>query len=235
MILGIDTSTVVSSVAIASNDKLLAEITIQTRHTHSETLMPHIQQVLNLAGVKKEALDGVAVSIGPGSFTGLRIGLATAKGLAYALQCPLLGCLTLEALAYHFMVPGVLIGTLMDAQKGNAYIAFYAWENGKLAEKLPICVRSMPEILKYAASLQGPVVLTGDLVQKEWKGKDDLPLHIQLAAPHLCMPRAANVALLGLGRLQKGEEDNLMDLEPFYVRRSEAEVLWEARHGKESV
>ena len=90
-ILAIDTATQVSSVAVADENRLLAELTMQARLTHSETLMPHIQQVLRMASMPKEQLDGIAVSIGPGSFTGLRIGLAAAKAMAYALDLPIVG------------------------------------------------------------------------------------------------------------------------------------------------
>ena len=90
-ILAIDTATQVSSVAVASADKLAAELTMQAKLTHSETLMPHIKEVLRMANVRKEQLEGIAVSIGPGSFTGLRIGLAAAKAMAYALDLPIVG------------------------------------------------------------------------------------------------------------------------------------------------
>ena len=94
-ILAIDTATQVSSVAVASVDKLAAELTMQAKLTHSETLMPHIKEVLRMANVRKENLEGIAVSIGPGSFTGLRIGLAAAKAMAYALNLPIVGVATL--------------------------------------------------------------------------------------------------------------------------------------------
>ena len=97
-ILAIDTATQVSSVAVASVDKLAAELTMQAKLTHSETLMPHIKEVLRMANVRKENLEGIAVSIGPGSFTGLRIGLAAAKAMAYALNLHIVGVSTLKAL-----------------------------------------------------------------------------------------------------------------------------------------
>ena len=99
-ILAIETATLVSSVALATADTLLAEITLQTKKTHSELLMPHIDKILAMAEVSKADLKAVAVSVGPGSFTGLRIGLATAKSLAYALKVPLIGVPTLAVLAY---------------------------------------------------------------------------------------------------------------------------------------
>ena len=229
-ILAIDTATQVSSVAVASEEKLAAELTMQARLTHSETLMPHIEQVLQMAGVKKAELDGIAVSIGPGSFTGLRIGLAAAKAMAYVLQKPLVGVSTLAALAAHFPVPGVHIVSLLDAQKGNAYREVFHWEKGRLVSEQPVTVANLKDIVAACGELNGPVVLTGDIAAKKVRGKLELPANVQLATAHQLMPRAANVAMLGLQRLMAGEQDNVMDLEPWYIRRSEAEVLWEKRH-----
>lgn len=231
LILSIDTSTLVSSVAVAGEDKLLAELTTQTRLTHSETLLPHIAEVLKLAGVAKDQLDAVAVSIGPGSFTGLRIGLATAKAMCYALNIPLLAVPTLEVLAARFPVSETKICALLDAQKGNAYRAVYEWQNGLLHCRKELAVLAVDDILAECAAANEPIILTGDIVQKKaaaWQ----LPPLVTIAPPALIMPRAAEVAFLGLQRLQAGQTDNLMDLEPLYIRRSEAEVLWEARQKK---
>lgn len=131
-ILAIDTATLVSSVALATVDNVLAEITLQTKKTHSELLMPHIAKLLDMAQVAKSDLKGVAVSIGPGSFTGLRIGLSTAKTLAYALQIPVVGVPTLAAMAYGCPVPGVILAPMLDAQKGNVYQALFEWHQGEL-------------------------------------------------------------------------------------------------------
>ncbi len=231
-ILALDTASMVSSVAVATAGKLLAELTVQTRLTHSETLMPHIQQVLSMADVKKEDLEGIAVSIGPGSFTGLRIGLATAKSMAYALQLPLIGVSTLQALAWHFPVPGIYTAALLDAQKGNAYMAVYEWESGCLQEKEAVTVCSLQEAVAHCAALERPVMLTGDIVQKKLTKLSDLPGNLQIVSPHMLMPRAANVAMQGLQDFAEGKVGNVMDLEPVYIRRSEAEVLWEKRQKK---
>ena len=211
-----DTSTQVSSVAVLARGQLAAEITMQARLTHSETLMPHVAQALAMAGVKKEALTGIAVSIGPGSFTGLRIGLAAAKAMSYALSVPLVGISSLEALALHYAVPGVSILALMDAQKKNAYVEEPLAEAVARAEAL--------------ASAGRTVVLLGDIVQKRVAGKVALPAGVLVPPPQLLLPRAAHVAWLGSQRLAAGEADNVMDLEPIYLRRSEAEVLFEQHH-----
>lgn len=229
-ILAIDTATQVSSVAVASEEKLAAELTMQARLTHSETLMPHIEQVLQMAGVKKAELDGIAVSIGPGSFTGLRIGLAAAKAMAYVLNKPLVGVSTLAALAAHFPVPGVKIVSLLDAQKGNAYREVFRWEQGRLIREQSVDIASLADIVADCSEMAGAVILTGDIVAKKIRGRMVLPANVQVAPAQQIMPRAANVAMLGLQRLAAGEQDNVMDLEPWYIRRSEAEVLWEKRH-----
>lgn len=229
-ILAIDTATQVSSVAVASADKLAAELTMQAKLTHSETLMPHIKEVLRMANVRKEQLEGIAVSIGPGSFTGLRIGLAAAKAMAYALDLPIVGVSTLKALAYHYPVPGIRIVSLLDAQKGNTYRESYEWEKGALTVVNPVEILPIAEILAECAESGRETVLLGDIAARRIRGKVDLPANVTVAPAHLVMPRAACVAMLGLQELAAGHTDNVMNMEPVYIRRSEAEVLWEKRH-----
>ena len=231
-ILAIDTSTQVSSVAVVSDGKLAAELTMQAKLTHSETLLPHIEEVLGMANQKKEELEGIAVSLGPGSFTGLRIGLATAKAMAYALQLPIVGVPTLRALAWHFPMEGFQLLPMIDAQKGNVYVERYMWEHGKLLRKTEVQVLPVEEVIRRTEELPGTVVLMGDVISKRIEGKQTLPMRVMLAPLHLRMPRAANVALCGLELLKEGKTGNVMDMEPVYIRRSEAEVLWEKRHGK---
>ena len=232
-ILAIDTASSVSSVAVASEGKLRAEVTVEAGRTHSETLLSHIEGALSFAGVERSALTGVAVSIGPGSFTGLRIGLATAKAIAYGLDIPLVGVSTLAALALAFPVPGIHTLALMDAQKGNAYAGLYEWRDGSLHEVRPVRVAPLAEAIAEAAELGKPVLLTGELVLKKRARLENLPDNVTLAPAHLLTARASHAAWLGIARLAAGEQDDPMTLEPFYIRRSEAEVLWEKRHGKE--
>ncbi len=230
-ILAIDTATLVSSVAVATDKKLLAELTLQTKLTHSEVLMPHIEQILSMTKVKKNELDAIAVSIGPGSFTGLRIGLATAKTIAYALDIPIIGVSTLAALAYHYPVGDIYIAPLLDAQKGNVYISLYTWEDGQLHEAYEPMVKSFDDVLVAGQRLDKPVVFLGE---KAVAKADEIKAaggNIIMAMPHMVMPRAANVAMLGVDLLAKGKQDDVMSLEPLYIRRSEAEILWEKRNG----
>jgi len=219
---------------VLKEGRLLAELTMQGKLTHSETLLPHIEQVLKMAAVAKEELTGIAVSNGPGSFTGLRIGLAAAKAMSYVLGIPLVGVSTLQALAYQLPAPGVRVMCLLDAQKGNAYVESYRWENNSLQVVDSVQVAKITDIVAACANMNEQVILLGDAVQKKVAGKLELPANVSVAPPHIVMPRAACVAMLGQAKLMAGETDNVMDLEPVYIRRSEAEVLWEKRHPEEA-
>lgn len=233
-----DTSTVVSSVAVANETNLLAEITSGAKLTHSETLQPHIELAMKMADVKREDIGAFAVSIGPGSFTGLRIGLAAAKGMAYAWGVPIVGVPTIEALAANIEAPNVKIGVMMDAQKKNAYFAIYSWqmkdEAMELTKEQSIRIVPIEDAIKrcgeLSEKLDAPFVLVGDIVSKKLMTRSDLPAGVSVAPMPNVMPRAASVARLGLMRLTRGESDNVMSLEPMYIRRSEAEVLWDERH-----
>lgn len=232
MLLAIETATLASGVALATADKLVAEIIVQTKKTHSERLMPHIEQLLELGQVAKADITAIAVSIGPGSFTGLRIGLATAKALAYVWNVPVIGVSTLAALAYACPAPNSLICPLLDAQKGNVYQAVYRWEKGILQEVIPPRVIAHQEAINELAGQPLPVIMLGEgavLFQEAIVAAAD---PIELAPPHIILPRAGSVALLGHQLLKQGIRHDVMTLEPLYIRRSEAEVLWEQRHGK---
>ena len=230
-ILAIETASLVSSVALATADTLLAEITLQTKKTHSEILMPHIAEILNMAGVSKMDITAVAVSIGPGSFTGLRIGLATAKSLAYAMKIPLIGVSTLSALAYGCFVPGAILAPMLDAQRGNVYHAVFEWQNGNLTELMPATVLGIDEALNKLAQYNTPVIVMGEAAVQYREKIEQIAEPLVLAAPHMIIQRASSVAGLGHMMIKEGVQHDVMALEPLYIRRSEAEVLWECRHG----
>ena len=232
-ILSIDTSSAVSSVAVLSAERVAAEVSMQGALTHSETLMPHIETALGMARVEKSELEGIAVSIGPGSFTGLRIGLASAKMMAYALHIPLIAVPTLEALAHHYICEGVRLVPMMDAQKGNVYAQEFVWRMDgdalKLQEIRPLAILPLTEVIAGLENAEQPVILLGDAMQK--KTMLALPANVRLAPIHARMPRAACVGLAAFTRLARGEMDDPVTAAPLYLRRSEAEVLWEKRHG----
>lgn len=217
-ILGIETSAKAASVAVISDEKFLAEIICESSAGHSETLMPHIEKVLEISGAEK--IDAVAVSIGPGSFTGLRIGLAAAKALAYAWKIKIVGVETLAAMSYHF--PNSAVLPMIDAQKNRAYVQKFS----NCTAQTEIEIKPIDEIINSAGIFEEEIFLCGDVLHKI---KVPLPENVKLAPINLRMPRAVNVAMLGKNLIDAGKFDNVMNLEPLYIRRSEAEVLWEKR------
>lgn len=232
LILALDTATLVSSVALALPDKLVAELSLQAKKTHSELLMPHIGQIISIAGVEKKEIRAIAVSIGPGSFTGLRIGLATAKALAYALDIPIIGVPTLAAIANNCPVPGAMLSPLLDAQKGNVYQAIYTWDGGGLSEVEPPRVISLANALKNLENYGKPAVVMGEGAAMYREDILSFGGSVGIAEPHVAVPRAASSAMLAHRMLEQGIlPQNVMNLEPLYIRRSEAEELWERRHG----
>ena len=135
MWLGIETSSLVSSVALMDESCLIGELTIQAGLTHSEQLVPHIDMLLRTCQVEKSELKGIMVSIGPGSFTGLRIGMGTAKAMAYALQIPLYGVMTMDSLARNVAYTDRTICTVIDAQKKHVYAGIYKYDDNELVCK----------------------------------------------------------------------------------------------------
>lgn len=233
LILAIETAAKVSSVALADGERIIAALTIENGLEHSATLVPNIGKLLSIAGKSKRDLTAVAVSIGPGSFTGLRIGLATAKGIAYGLQIPLVSVPTLKALAARFYdLPGVTVFSLADAQKKNAYCGIY--RDG--VEIRPVQVIALEDAVTMAGSAaaegKGPVVILGDIAEKKLSHGVKLPAGVVVAGRAQVMPRADEVALLGARMLEAGDISDPMTAEPWYLRRSEAEELWDIRHPK---
>ena len=155
MYLGIETSSAVSSVAVMDEQRFIGELTVQAGLTHSEQLVPHIDLLLKQSGVAKTALKGITVSIGPGSFTGLRIGMGTAKALAYALNIPLMGVMTMDGLAHNFWQFSGVLAVMVDAQKKNVYEGRYRWAAGQLVCEQAPTVKTRDEALKALGSKIG--------------------------------------------------------------------------------
>ena len=156
MLLAIDTSSLVLSCALAEKDRLVAEWTVQKRLTHSEQLIPHLDAMMKEAGVSKEDITAIAVSIGPGSFTGLRIGLATAKMAAYIWKVPIVGVDTLESLARNMEGAEAFILPLEDAQRGNVYAALYGAFD-EFWKEAPEEAASIDDVIAAALRHGGPV------------------------------------------------------------------------------
>jgi tRNA threonylcarbamoyladenosine biosynthesis protein TsaB len=224
-ILAVDTTTQHCSVAVCLDLSLLAETTLLRRQTHSKHLLEMIHQTISIAGIKLNEIDAFAVTRGPGSFTGLRIGLSCIKGLAYALDKPIVSVSSLESLATQAMVPATnnpfLICPLLDARKKEVYFAGFKYINNKLIQQNPEMVLS-PE--KLVLQIDGPSVFIGDgaILYK------DILINTFKNAAYFLPPqqnyiRAHTVAILAFERFQNCDTDSLSELVPRYIRQSDAE------------
>ena len=228
LILALETSSLVSSIALIEENKLRAEITIENSRHHSENLVPHIEQLFSLGGVKKEDLSAVAVAVGPGSFTGLRIGIGTAKSIAYGLRIPIVGVSTLEGLAWNLYGEGCLLCPVMDAQKNNVYAGIFEVQKGKMVKIKEESVESVETIFNWAK--ENPrLMLLGEGNRGFEEKLTEYGLASQRPLPHLKMPRASSIGYAALERVRDQNYDSVMDLAPNYIRRSEAEELWEKK------
>lgn len=224
--LAIETATRVCSAALCRDGQIIAAYDVNTGMTHSEELLPQLEQLLQRTGVKKNEIGLIAVSMGPGSFTGLRIGLATAEAMAYSWQCCLHGVDTLAALAYNVPLEGMVLSPILDAQKGNYYQALFQWQDGELKKLADTEVVSRERLLERIAVFGTPALLLGECSKLEAAA---LPEWVKLAPQNLRMPKAASVALAALAGFDAEADKKIFGLEPYYIRRSEAEELWEKR------
>jgi tRNA threonylcarbamoyladenosine biosynthesis protein TsaB len=221
-ILGIDTSTPFLALGIVEDEKVLSELKFNAGQTHAQILLPSIDRVLKEASLNLEELEGIAVSIGPGSFTGLRISLATAKGLCFASGKPLISIPTLDGLVYSQKSPSYPLVPILDAKKNEVNSAVYDSREGKLKRVSDYWVTG---IEKLVAKIPEEVIFLGPGLEvfKENLGKlCGEKAHFLKGEENL--PSGTAIAFLGLERIKDSQCDDLDKLEPLYLRSSEQEL-----------
>ena len=235
-ILAIDSSGMPASVAVCEDGTLAAEYTVNNRKTHSQTLVPMMDEVRNLLGLDLESVDAIAVAGGPGSFTGLRIGSAAAKGIGLALDRPLIHVPTLEAMAYNYYGSECLVVPMLDARNHQVFAGIYTFrqtESGAEQDD-PLCVLSDQEpvgIGELCERLDGlsrdtgkPVILLGDGAQAyRTMIEEKLKAPHQYAPAHLAQQRAGSVAVRGMELARQGRTETAAMHRPDYLRVSQAE------------
>lgn len=230
IVLALDSSSIVATVALMEDHKLLGEYSTHHKKTHSQKLMPMIAELLESCELKMEDVDLVAVAEGPGSFTGLRIGVATAKGLAHAMNIPVVGISTLDALAFNLPFCHGLICPILDARRAQVYTGVYKWDGEELyAVEAPEAV-ALETLMEKLVLRPEKIIFLGDGVEQN---KDVLVQSLgdrAVFAPNTVnMPRASSVAQLALQKAQAGELQNYFELTPEYLRKSEAERQYEEK------
>ncbi len=228
-ILGIDTSTSCASIGLIDDGTVIAEYLLDVPVTHSERLLNSIDHVLKQGGCSIEEMEGWAISLGPGSFTGLRIGVSTIKGLAFATQKPVAGIPTLDVLASNVSPTPYVICPILDARKGEVYSAFYRYEEEISQKRISAYQAVSPEYLvkkigEKTIFLGNGVKTYGDYL------RNAIPAFATFVPDSLNRPHGSTVARLGLERLRKNEVLDLSTFTPFYIRASEAEIKWKEKH-----
>jgi len=232
LILGIDTSTLVGSVGLLNDNAVLGEFTLNIKRTHSERLLPALDTLLRETGVSLAEIDLISVAQGPGSFTGLRIGVTTANSLAQAAEKNIIGVTSLEVLADNLAYVQGLICPILDARKGEVYTCLHRTDGkGGQEQILSPSALTIDRLLEIIHQENDDVYFTGDAVKVYEKYlQEKLGQRYTSLPSSLLIPRGCVVARLGWQKWQKGKQENF-PLQPLYLRKSEAELAWEKKQG----
>ena len=231
-ILGLDSSGLVASVAVVEDTELRGEYTINYKKTHSQTLLPMLDEVAKMIELDLETIDAIAVAGGPGSFTGLRIGSATAKGLGLALNKPLIHVPTVDALAYNLVGHRDMVCPMMDARRNQAYTGLYSFDGNAMQVLVEQCAVGIEEIIEKVNEHNRPVVFLGDGVPVFTSFIEEHCKVPYIFAPaHMNKQRAGAVAVLGMEMLQNGKAESAAEHRPDYLRLSQAERELKEREG----
>ena len=227
-ILGIESAALVASVAIIDENVTIAEYTTNFKKTHSETLLPMLDEIIKMTGIDCSELSAIAVSGGPGSFTGLRIGAACAKGLGLALDLPLIHVPTLDAMALNIYSSDAIIVPIMDARRNQVYTGIYKNDCNLeiIKDSMAVAIDELFEILKDLDNKEKikKIIFLGDGVPvfREYIDKN-LEIAHDFASANLNRQRASNIAMLGLKMFKEGKSLLSDDMRPEYLRKSQAE------------
>lgn len=223
-ILAIDSSGLVASVAIVTEDTMLAEYTVNFKKTHSQTLLPMLQEIVKMVELDMGEVDGIAVSGGPGSFTGLRIGSATAKGLGLALGKPIISVPTVDGLAYNLFGTDKLICPMMDARRNQVYTGLYCFKGNELHKILDQRAVSVEEIIEEINQREQDVIYLGDgsRVYEEII-KEKTKITYQFAPVHMNRQRAGAIGALAIQYYNSNQIEKATQHQPIYLRLSQAE------------
>lgn len=230
MILAIESATNTASVALVDGKGVLAEMTLNGKKTHSQTLMPLIEQMMALSGQRLEEIEAIAVSGGPGSYTGLRIGAATAKGLAQVLDKPIIGISTLETLAAAFCGMDATVCTMLDARRSHVFTCTWKLEGGRIHPLGEKALKSYEETAEGLADAKGLLILAGDGAEAGRSFFESHPATKRAVFADMSQtyPRAGNLGKLAAARLAAGEVEGWLEHAPDYLRPSQAERQQEA-------
>ncbi|MBQ3599950.1 MAG: tRNA (adenosine(37)-N6)-threonylcarbamoyltransferase complex dimerization subunit type 1 TsaB [Lachnospiraceae bacterium] len=235
-ILALDSSGMVATVAVIEDDNLLVEYTMNYKKTHSQTLLPMLDEICQRIELDLQTIDAIAIASGPGSFTGLRIGAATAKGLGLALCKPIVSVPTIEGLAYNLFGTTAVICPLMDARRNQVYTGLYVFNHGKMECLQEQQALSIDCIIERINEIGQEVIFLGDGVPV-YKDRiaEKIKVSYQFAPAHLSKQRAGAIGVLGGIYYKEGRIEDAREHKPEYLRMSQAERERLEKQNKEQV
>lgn len=233
LILAIDSSTDILGLALMENGQLKGEYNLSLKRQHSEKLLPLVNEIFDLLEIKAAELDAVAVAVGPGSFTGLRIGITTAKILGRIFSIPVKGVSTLEIMAAGS--ENDLLLPLLDARRERVYYSFYQQgkiDNNSCLKELRAAASAKISVLpeKLAEFKDKKITLLGEKIPEVKKTLEENDFEIEEANSEKNFPRAAVLARLGLDYINSGQKDDIYQLKPAYLKKPQAEINWQQKY-----
>jgi tRNA threonylcarbamoyladenosine biosynthesis protein TsaB len=231
-ILAIDTSSTAATVAVMSDDKLESEMFLNHKLQHSIMLFPMIEDVLKMLSISIDDIDAVAVSGGPGSFTGLRIGVAAAKGIAQGGYKKFVAISSLDSMAFQQVGFDGVICPIMDALRDNIYTGLFTWQGGGFFKIQDYDALHIDELINMLVERGERVMFCGDAVKLHAENiKEKLKEKAYFSPLSSTMPRASSIAELALMKLKSGLEDSIYTYSPIYIRKPQAEREYEIKMG----
>lgn len=234
IVLGIETSTPQTSVALGSDEQMLGSISLAARRARHEVAISALERLLEWTGVELIQVGGVAVGIGPGLFTGLRVGVETGKSLAQTLGVPIIGVASLDALAFGSRTTRRTIVSAIDARRGEVYFGRYLPVPGGVARQGEFQLLS-PEgaVAEIQASGEETLLVGNGATLYRHTFESELGGQVTFAPSALDHPDASSLVGLALPRFEREEHDQLFDIAPLYLRKSDAEIAWDQRAGSD--
>ena len=231
LVLSVDSSSATATCALVKDDQILGEINLNSKREHSVIIMDLIEEILNRYKLSINDVDAFAVSEGPGSFTGLRIGMATIKGMAFSTKKPCISISTLDALAYNVVNFDGIVCPIIDALRDNVYTNLYKNVDGKLTAISEAACLSLTELIEDLNNRDEKVIFVGDGVAKH-RERISEEVSKSIFAPLNCLyPKASSLGEIAIDRLNQGITSPLNEFAPVYLRKSQAETEYEQRMG----
>lgn len=223
IVLSIDSATDAATAAVVSNDQILGEMNFANKKQHSVLIMPMIDELLKSLDLTIDDIEGFVISKGPGSFTGLRIGMATIKGLSLGSSKPYISISSLDSLAYNLYGANGIVCPIMDALRENVYCGLYKFENGEMIKLMDYDRLSLDELVSKLKEFNEPVYFVGDGTKKYGELLKNSLENCFFAPNNLNYTRASSLGELGIKLLSQGISDDINISNPLYLRKSQAE------------